>query len=235
MLTLEAKKRDTSKKPDSFRRTGVLPAVFYGRKEKSTPISLAEKDFQKIWKEAGETSVISLKGEWGALETLINDVDLHPLTGTPRHVDFYVIEKGQKVKVKVPLEFTGVSPAVKELGAILIKVLHQLEIEAEPKNLPRSIDVDISKLVDLTSQILAKDIVLPTGVILTVSPEEVVASVAEAKEEEVVVAEPVDLSAIELSEKKGKEEKEGEEGVTPARSSDGGGEVPSKPKAPEKK
>lgn len=227
MLILEAKKRDTSKKPDTFRRAGLLPAVFYGRKATSTPIVLGEKDFHKVWKQAGETGIISLTGEWGDLPTLINDVDLHPLTGAPRHVDFYVIEKGQKVKVKVPLEFVGVSPAVKDLGANLIKVLHQLEIEAEPKNLPRHIEIDISSLDAFGKVIMAKDIVLPNGVSLVVSPDDVIASVYEPKEE-VVEEVPADLSTIEVQ-KKGKEELPGEEGA-----SKGGADVASGQAAPKK-
>ena len=226
MLVLNAEKRDAAIRAQKLRKVGKMPAVFYGRKEASTPIALSEREFAKIWKKAGESTVITLKGDFGEHETLINDVDLDPLTGMPRHADFYVVEKGQKVKVKIPLEFVGVSPAVKELGGTLIKVMYDMEVEAAPRDLPQKIEVDISKLVTLTSQVSVSEIKLPAGVVAVAGPEEVVASIAEFKEEKEEVVAPVDVANIELSEKKGKEPKEGEEAVA---------EAPAAPAKPEKK
>ncbi len=135
-------------------------------------------------------------------------MDLHPVTGKPIHADFYVFEKGKKIKVDVPLEFVGTAPAIKELGGTLIKVLHTVEIEALPKDLPHGIEVDIASLVNFDSVITAKDIVLPAGVELAISDEDIVASVSEPKEEVEEVSAPIDLSTIEVA-KKGKEAKEG--------------------------
>jgi large subunit ribosomal protein L25 len=211
MLNLAIEKRDKATKLHAIRMSGKIPAVFYGRKESSTPIAVSEKDFMKAWKEAGESSVIVLTGAEGEHQSLIHDIDLDPVTGKVRHVDFYVVEKGKKIQVGVPIEFEGVAPGVKELGGTLVKVLHELEIEATPADLPHEITIDISSLVNFESQILAKDIKLPNGVTLITGPEEVVALVQEVKEEAEEVA-PVDISAIELSEKKGKKDEEGEAG-----------------------
>ncbi len=214
MITLTAEKRDLKQEVGALRKAGKLPAVFYGPKEQSTPITVSTKDFIKAFRQAGESSVIILKEGTDEHETLIYDVDVHPLTGAPRHADFYVIEKGKKVKVHVPLSYEGVSPAVKDLGGILVKVLRELEIEASPKDLPHEVKVDISSLTELSSVIMAKDIVLPSTVTLIANPEEIVASISVAKEEVEEVT-PIDMSAIEV-EKKGKEAKEGEEGAEPA-------------------
>lgn len=211
MLTLEAFKRSPKENANNLRKSGKLPAVFYGRKEKSTPVAVPLNTFMKVWKEAGETSVVKLSGEAGGdREVLIYEVDLDPIKSIPRHVDFYVYEKGKKLRVEVPLEFTGTSPAVKDLGGILVKVMHKVEVEAEPKNLPRSLNVDISTLADFKSQILVSNIKLPEGVSIISSPEDVVAAVSEPREEEEEKpVETVDLSQIEV-EKKGKEAVEGE-------------------------
>jgi len=206
MLTLKAEIRDKTDRLDKIRKAGRVPAVFYGKKEASTAISIPRIDFLKVWKAAGESSVITLETPKGVKESLIQDVDLDPITGIPRHADFYVFEKGHKVEVELSLEFTGISPAVKDLGGMFVKVLYKLKVEAMPKDLPHSINVDISSLVNFGNQILAQDIVLPAGIKLKENPEEVVALVSaprEEKEEEAV--EPVDLSEIEV-EKKGKEE-----------------------------
>lgn len=205
MLSLKVEIRDTQVKPDTIRKAGKIPAVFYGKKEASTPISIDKTQFLKVWKEAGESSVISLVTPEGAVESLIHEIDFDPISGSPRHADFYVFEKGHKVKVEVPLEFTGVSSAIKDLGGTLVKVMHALKIEAMPKDLPHNVVVDISPLVSFESQILAKDITIPEGVTLLEKPDEVVALVAAPREEKEEEAAPIDLSAIEV-EKKGKEE-----------------------------
>lgn len=209
MLTLTVEPRDSKIKPETIRAQGKMPAVFYGPKEKSTSVTVSTTEFIKVFKKAGESSVIILKEGDKEHEALIQEIDVHPVTGAPRHADFYVIEKGKKVKVNVPLVFEGISPAVKDKGAILVKVARDLEIEASPKDLPHELKVDISLLVEFSSTVTAKDIKLPAGVTLVAGPDEIVASVSEAKEE-VEEVKPVDMSAIEV-EKKGKEAKEGEE------------------------
>lgn len=208
MLKLKVEKRDKGENLELLRKAGQIPAVFYGPKESATSIKIDQLDFKKAWKSAGESTVISLVGDNMDLEVLIHSVDLDPIKDTPIHVDFYAIEKGKKLSVDVPLEFIGVAPAVKDLGAVLVKVLHEVEIEALPKDLPHKLEVDISGLVNFDSVLTAKDIKLPEGVTLNIKADDVIASVYEPKEE-VIEEAPVDLSAIEV-EKKGKEAKEGE-------------------------
>jgi len=214
MLSLNVEKRTIVGTLDEVRNKGLMPAVFYGPKEASTSISIPLVEFKKVWKKAGESSVIILKEGTNEHEALIHDVDIHPLSGEPRHADFYVIEKGKKVTVHVPLVYVGVSPAVKDKGGILVKVQREVEIEAAPRDLPHELTIDISKLVEFSDVVHARDIVLPTGVTLKIGPDEVVTSISEPREEKEEAPAAIDMSAIEV-ETKGKEVKEGEEGAAP--------------------
>ena len=210
-LTLNAEKRTKIGKLESLKKEGLIPAVYYGKNESSTPIQLKKSDFLKVWKEAGESTVVSIKTPDGVVDVLIVDVDFDPIRHEARHVDFYVFEKGHKIEVDIPLEFVGISPAIKDLGGVLVKTMHELKIKADPSKLPHQIEVDISSLVDFNSQIITSDIKLPAGVELVDGAEEVVATVSaprEEKEEEAVA--PVDLSQIEVEKKGKKEEEEGE-------------------------
>lgn len=211
MLTLEFKKRESAQSLEKARRDGLMPAVFYGPKEASTPIAIKANEFKKVWKQAGESSIIVLKDAAEEHEALIHDIDIHPVTGIPRHADFYVIEKGKKLQLNVQLEFIGASEAVKSLGGILVKVLHEVEIEALPKDLPHHIEVDITALSALDSQVLAKDLKLPAGVELLTGAEEVVAAISVAVEE-VEDAPTASIADIEVVGEKGKKDEEGEEG-----------------------
>ena len=221
MLTLSVEKRLSSGKAGegirvsaaALRRTGSIPAVVYGAHHASTPIAISAHAFEKVLREAGEATIVSLAGLGEPLPTLIHEVDLDPITNQPRHVDFYAVTKGEKVEVAIPLTFIGESPAV-EAGANLVKVLHELEVEADPMNLPHDIKVDLSVLAAINDKIHAKDLALPAGVTLVSEPEEVVALVQEVVEEKEEVVAPADIASIEV-EKKGKEEVEGETPAAP--------------------
>jgi large subunit ribosomal protein L25 len=205
-LTINAKLRDTKNKTGE----GFIPAVYYGAHAKSTPISINEIEFTKVLRQAGESTPVKLKTENGEETAMIHAVQYDPVKDLPTHVDFYIVEKGQKVHVDVPLEFTGEAPATKN-GGILVKVMHEISLNGEPANMPHEITVDISSLVEMDSVILVKDLKLPAGVELYhVEGDEVVASIALQKEEEETPVSEVDLSSIEV-EAKGKKEEAGEE------------------------
>ena len=213
MITLNVSKRNIQAPLKELRKSGFVPAVYYGPKQESTPIAVKEVELMKVWKQAGESSVVVLKDESGSHDTLIQNIQKDAVTDRIVHADFYVLEKGKKVSVKVPLEFVGVSAAVKG-GGVLAKVMHEIEVEAQPSALPHHIEVDITSLETYENQIHASDHKLPAGVELApgVNPEEVIALVDAPKEEKEEESVPIDLSAIEV-EKKGKKDEEGVEGA----------------------
>lgn len=195
-MNLEAQKRDIKEDLQALRKGGSIPAVVYGPKQEATSIKLNTIAFLKAYKNAGESTVVNLSVDGENHETLIHDVSVDAVRGDVLHVDFYAIEKGKKVQVNVPLEFVGESEAEKTLGGVLVKVMHEIEIEAMPKDLPHEIQVSIDSLVDFESQIHVSDIVLPAGVTLISGPEEVVALVQAHKEEAEAPVVEFDPSAI---------------------------------------
>ncbi|PIZ86816.1 50S ribosomal protein L25 [Candidatus Nomurabacteria bacterium CG_4_10_14_0_2_um_filter_30_12] len=211
MFIIKAKKRNEGVNSDTLKKTGEIPAVFYGIKKETTSISIPIVEFKKIWRKAGESSTIKISIGDNNIDVLIHDVQVHPVTDEPIHVDFLVVDMNKKIKVNVPLEFSGISNAVKNGLGNLVKVLHEIEIEALPKDLPHNLMVDLSQLETIESQIFVSNIKLPTGVVLVTDGSEVVASIILQVEEKEEVA-SVDLSAIEV-EKKGKKEEEGVEEV----------------------
>jgi large subunit ribosomal protein L25 len=205
-FTLTASPRtETGKKVAHLRALGKLPAVVYGPKQAPAALTLTKADFEKVLKEAGESSVITITGLEKPTDVLIHEVAFDARKGGVVHVDFYAIEKGKKITVDVPLSFVGEAPALK-LGGTLTKVLHEVEVEAEATHLPKEIEVDISSLVDYESQIHVRDLVVPQGVEIKDSPDDVIALVQQVKEE-AEQAPVLDMSAIEV-EKKGKSEEE---------------------------
>ncbi len=186
MLALEVKERDAKENPDALRARGAVPAVFYGPKEAATSIVIDAQKLEHVWKEAGQTSVVTLEGVGDKKDTLIHDVQFDPVTSKLLHADFYVLEKGKKVKIKVPLEFTGVAPAEKA-GHIVVKTMHEVEIEVAPAELPHKLTVDLSTLENVGDHVTAADIKLPPSATLIGHASEIVVSVKAFKEEPVEI------------------------------------------------
>ncbi|XKT74445.1 MAG: 50S ribosomal protein L25 [Patescibacteria group bacterium UBA2163] len=210
-MELNAQKRSiTGKGVQTLRAEGRMPAVVYGAQEDSIAIEVATSDFTRVFKDAGESTIIKLSIDGEVKNVLIHEIDIDPLANEPRHADFYIVKKGQKVEVEIPIEFTGESSAVKELGANVIKALHEITIEAEATNLPHEFVVDISSLKTLDDTISAGDISLPAGVTLITDPEETVVTLAMPEEETEESAEEPDMDAIGISEDRGKKEEEGD-------------------------
>jgi large subunit ribosomal protein L25 len=210
MLKLTAEPRQIfGKKLKVARAAGKLPVVIYGPKNKAESLFVAAGDFKKVWAAAGESAVVKMDVAGQETEVLIQEVAWHPTSGLALHADLYAIDKTQELEVSIPLNFTGEAPALKEAGSTLVKVIRELKISALASNLPHDIEVDLSPLATLDSQILVKDLKLPAGVRSLIPPETVVAAISVAKEESVEAELPPDLSAIEV-EKKGKAEEDAE-------------------------
>ncbi len=200
-LNLNVKNRNKGEKIE-----GMMPAVMYGAHAKTTSIFVDKIEFKKILKNAGESTIVALTGDHNE-NVLIHDVQMDPVAYIPIHADLYVVEKGQKVHVNLPIRFVGDAPAVK-LGANIVKVLQEISVEADPSKLPHDIEVDLSALVDLQSNITVGDIKLPAGAVLFhITAEDVIASVV-AQSDEDLDAEvvKVDMDAVARDEKIKKEE-----------------------------
>ena len=206
IITLQATKR-TNENRAGMAALEQIPAVYYGAGKEAVSISISAKEFGKVWKEAGETTAVTLSVDGTKVSTLIHDMQREAVKGTITHVDFLVIDMNKEIEVTVPIEFTGLAEAEKGNLGTLVKVLHEVQVKALPNDLPHALEVDVTRLATLEDQIHVSDIALPKGVTMITDTEEVVALVAAFKEESEEPAAPIDLSAIEV-EKKGKKDDE---------------------------
>jgi len=217
MLALSAKIRQNNfgKKTKALREKGLLPAVVYGPKIKALPLELDYKSFEKVYKEAGESSLISLEIEKEKEKppVLIHEIQRDPLSDKIIHVDFYQVPLTKEVEAKVPLIFEGEPPAVKELGGTLLKNISELEVKSLPQNLPKEIKIGVLNLKTFEDHILIKDLKLPKEVKVLKDPEEIVASVTPPEKVEEELEKPIEekVEEIEKVEKKKEEEEVKEE------------------------
>jgi len=155
-----------------------VPAVLYGRGVKNENLWVNAKEFIKVFKEAGESTLVDLQFGDEKRSVLVHDVQRHPLTGNFLHIDFYQVRMDEKIETDIEIVFVGVAPAVKELGGTFVKSLDKLPIRCLPGDLISHIDADISALATFEDHIYVKDLGIPEALEILIEDDTVVALVA---------------------------------------------------------
>lgn len=207
---LNVEKRNIfGKKVKAEREKGLMPAIIYGKDTENQPVFVFLKEFQKIYKEAGETSVIEVFIGGVKKNVMVYDISFDPINGVPVHADFLTVKMDKFIEATVPLVFHGEPEAVK-LGGILVKVIHELNVKALPNDIPHELIIDLSKLKTLEDKIIVSDIKISKKVeILEKEPDEVIALIEIPKEEKEEAPSEINFESIEaIKEKKEEEEEE---------------------------
>lgn len=144
---LSVTKRETGHRSTltQLRKGGAIPAVIYGYKLDSTPISISAKEFKKSIQKNGQNSVFSLDLEGKKVNVVVSEVQQCSLKDEVNHVDFLAINMAEELEVDVPIKLIGQSVGVSE-GGILMQPNLELKVKVKPAELPDSIEVDISSL-----------------------------------------------------------------------------------------
>lgn len=207
-ITLHAAPRTSlGRRAKRVRGEGSIPAVVYGRGVPAKPITVSGIEFSRAYRAAGESTLLDLTvGGAPPVKVLIQEVARDAVTSHPIHVDFHAVSMTEKIHTRIPLKFVGVAPAVKEVGGIIVKQFDHVEVDALASALVHEIEVDLAPLARIDDVIRFRDLRIPPGITLKHDPEEIVVSVTEVKEEEVVPATTATPAAVEVVGAKGKKE-----------------------------
>ncbi len=200
-----------------LREEGVIPGIIYGKGKKAVPVQVTTKELHAVkGMSIAENMLLDLsvqdeKGKPVNKTVIVKEIQKDVIRGDWLHIDFNEISLEEKLKTKVAIEITGDAAGVAQ-GGILDQIMHELEIECLPVDIPEKIKVDVTNLV-LGHAIYVKDIVAPEKVTILSNSESPVVSVALPKAEEEVAAAPAEGAPAEPEViKKGKKEEEGAEG-----------------------
>jgi large subunit ribosomal protein L25 len=215
-ITLKAEARELEgRATNALRDENIVPAVVYGAGEEPVNIKVSRSDFDRTYRQAGESTVVNLELDGKTIPTLIHDVQFDPRTDFSRHADFLRIDMNKPVETAVALSFVGEAPAVEVQGGMLITSLEEVEVRALPTALVREIEVDISTLATFDDAIHVSDIKAPEGVEILTDMELTVATAQPPRSEEEMedLDAPVegDVDAVEVSTEKKEEEEASEE------------------------
>jgi large subunit ribosomal protein L25 len=176
---LEAKKREViGKQVKALRREGFLPAVIYGTDIEPLPLTLNTREVRQTLDRIGANTLITLKIGKKEHLALVRDMQREVINRDLLHIDFQAVSLEETITTTVPVVVVGEAPAVKEMNALLVTGLDFLQIEAKAKDLPDTIRVDVSELVEIGDNIQVKDIIISGDVSILDDPEETVIVVA---------------------------------------------------------
>nr|HET6901599.1 50S ribosomal protein L25 [Ktedonobacteraceae bacterium] len=189
----EAKGKAVNKR---LRKAGILPANIFGHHEESQAIQIDAMAFDRLRRSHAATSVIALRLPDGAAAqtALIRRMQRDPRSGKVIHVDFFRVSMSERINVKVALHLVGEAPAVKNEGGVLLHLMDTLEVECVASDIPESLDVDISGLVQIDDILHAEDVKLPANFVLITDPKEGIAKVS-ATRAELVAETPAEAPA----------------------------------------
>jgi len=185
-ITLQSTIRQTlGKKVKNLRREGQIPAVLYGANFKPLAITLPQKQFIQITREAGEATLINLEiPKQEPAKILIRNIQKHPVTDEIIHVDLYKVDMKQSIQTEIPLEFTGVAPAVEELEGNFVSNKDSIKVECLPQDLVPKIEVDISILKTFEDLIHISELKIPKTIKVLDEADTIICQVTPPRSEE---------------------------------------------------
>ncbi len=186
VVELNAKVREvTGKTSHKLAPEGLVPAVVYGPKVDTRSLSVDRREFDHLMHSAtvGATLVeLSIEGDAKPVDVIIKEVKRDEIKGAVQHVDFWAVDMAQSLQTVVPVTFVGSSEG-ERAGGVLMHSLRELKVEANPKDLPEHIELDVSAL-NIGESLTVADIVVPKGVTLLDEPDAVLVSVMAPMAEE---------------------------------------------------
>ena len=184
-MKMQYTKRAVAKKSDvnRLRREGKIPAVLYGKGKESLAIFIEEAEFEALLRVVAKghlsTTVITLVDSTGKeVKVIVKDIQYHVTTYKVLHLDFEELSEDVKIKVKVPITFTGIADCIGiKAGGVLRQVIRQLRVQCYPQDMPKSFQLDVRNLQLKESKKL-KELVIPSTVRPLVDLNEVAAVIA---------------------------------------------------------
>ncbi len=183
--TLQAEKRDAKGTTASkrLRRTGVVPAVIYGSKQREYMIQLDSKSFFDLArKQASHNFLVHLEIAGANEKTklaIVQDIQRDPLSGSLIHVDFRAVSETDTIHATIPIELRG-EPAGVKTGGLLEQMVHEIEVFCRPADLPETIVNQVESL-KMGEALKVGELNLPNGVTVKMDPEVLVAHVTQTR------------------------------------------------------
>ena len=197
-LVLNANKREATgkNKVNKIRQEELIPGVIYAKGEDNLNVQFTTREFDKILRQAGTSTIITLDIDGDKKDVLIKDYQTHPYKNQYLHVDFQAINQNETIRVNVPVILLG-RDDVDIADSVLVQNMDNIDVECLPKYIPQTAEVDITDFQIGDNRIVADlDISKNENIIVLAEEDEVVCSLQEVTEEVIPEDEEADAADV---------------------------------------
>lgn len=199
-IVLQAEKREATGKNQvkKLRNKELIPGVIYAKNQENVNVQFTARDFEKVLRQAGTSTIITLDIDGEGKEVLIKEFASHAYKNQFLHVDFQAIDQNQSIRVTVPVVLVN-RDDMNEVNGVLVQNLESVEVECLPKYIPQTADVDVKEMAIGDNMTIANlDIASNEDITILADEDEVVCSLQEVSEEEIIDedAEVVDAADV---------------------------------------
>lgn len=187
-IVLQAEKREATGKNQvkKLRNKELIPGVIYAKHQENVNVQFTARDFEKVLRQAGTSTIITLDIEGEGKEVLIKEFASHAYKNQFLHVDFQAIDQNESIRVTVPVVLVN-RDDMNEVAGVLVQNLETVEVECLPKYIPQTADVDVKEMAIGDNMTVADlDIASNENITILAEEDEVVCSLQEVSEEEIV-------------------------------------------------
>lgn len=187
-IVLQANKREATGKNQvkKLRNNELIPGVIYAKNQENVNVQFTARDFEKVLRQAGTSTIISLDIDGEGKEVLIKDFDSHPYKNQFLHVDFQAIDQNETIRVTVPVVLLN-RDDMEVVEGVLVQNLDDVEVECLPKYIPQTADVDVKEMQIGDNKTIADlDIFSNENITILAEEDDVVCSLQEVSEEEII-------------------------------------------------
>lgn len=187
-IVLQAEKREATGKNQvkKIRKNELIPGVIYAKNQENVNVQFTARDFEKVLRQAGTSTIITLDIEGESKEVLIKEFASHAYKNQFLHVDFQAIDQNESIRVTVPVVLVN-RDDMNEVTGVLVQNLESVEVECLPKYIPQTADVDVKEMAIGDNMTIADlDIASNENITILADEDEVVCSLQEVSEEEIV-------------------------------------------------
>ena len=187
-IVLQAEKREATGKNQvkKLRNKELIPGVIYAKNQENVNVQFTARDFEKVLRQAGTSTIITLDIEGEGKEVLIKEFASHAYKNQFLHVDFQAIDQNESIRVTVPVVLVN-RDDMNEVTGVLVQNLESVEVECLPKYIPQTADVDVKEMQIGDNKTIADlDIFSNENITILAEEDDVVCSLQEVSEEEII-------------------------------------------------
>ncbi len=175
-ISIERRQKLGTTGANGLRAEGKIPAIVYGHGTAPEAVAVDARLFEELLHRGGRNAILTLEAGKNRQTALVREVQRHPVTRRVIHADLQRVTADESITARLQIVTVGIAEGVRNSGAVMDVITHELEVEGPANQIPEHLEVDVTEL-GIHEHISAGDVILPKGFTLVTPPETTVVAI----------------------------------------------------------